>query len=111
GVHIVREVLPRAGHAGHIGLAAQVALGAYFLGHAGHFGSEGTELADHGVDGVLQFSDLTLHVHGDLAREVAIGHGGGDLGDVAHLAGEVGGHGVHIVREVLPGAGNTFHVG
>ena len=30
-----------------------------------------------------------LHVDGDLLREVAVGDGGGDLGDVAHLGGEV----------------------
>ena len=31
-----------------------------------------------------------LHVDGDLLREVAVGHRGGHLGDVAHLAGQVG---------------------
>ena len=29
------------------------------------------------------------HVDGDLLREVAVGDGGGHLGDVAHLAGQV----------------------
>ena len=34
---------------------------------------------------------------------------GRDFGDVAHLAGEVRGHVVDVVGEVLPGAGDTFH--
>ena len=52
-----------------------------------------------------------LHVHGDLLGQVAVGDGGGDLGDVAHLAGQVGGHGVHVVGQVLPGAGDAAHLG
>ena len=37
--------------------------------------------------------------------------GGGHLGDVAHLAGQVAGHGVHAVGQVLPGAGDARHRG
>ena len=33
--------------------------------------------------------------------------GGRDLGDVAHLAGEVRGHRVDVVGQVLPGAGDA----
>src|SRR5262249_13374430 len=51
------------------------------------------------------------HVDGDLAAEVAAGHRGGDLGDVAHLVGEVAAHGVDRVGEVLPGAGDAGHDG
>ena len=46
---------------------------------------EGVELVHHGVDGVLQLEDFALHVHGDLARQVAARHRGGDFGDVADL--------------------------
>ena len=46
---------------------------------------EGVELVDHRVDGVLQLENFALHVHRDLARQVAARHGGGHLGDVAHL--------------------------
>ena len=42
----------------HLGLAAELALGADFARHAGHFGGEGVELIDHRVDGVLQLEDL-----------------------------------------------------
>ena len=38
-VHAVGQVLPRAGHAVHVGLAAELAFGAHFAGHAGHFGA------------------------------------------------------------------------
>ena len=68
------------------GLAAELALGADLAGHAGHLGGEGVELVHHRVDGVLQLEDLAPHVDGDLLGQVAVGDGGGDLGDVAHLA-------------------------
>src|SRR5205085_2082749 len=57
--------------------------------------------------GVLQLENLAAHVDGDLLRQVAGGDRGGHLGDVAHLAGEVRGHRVDVVGEVLPGAGDT----
>ena len=72
-----------------LGLAAELAFGADLLRDAGHLGGERVQLIDHRVDGVLQLEDLALDVDGDLLREVAVGDGGGDLGDVAHLAGEV----------------------
>ena len=66
------------------------------------------ELVHHRVDGVLQLQDLALHVHRDLLRQVAVGHGGGHFGDVADLAGKVAGHQVHAVGQVLPGAATPF---
>src|SRR6185369_12966124 len=45
----------------------------------------------------------------DLLREVAVGDGNGDFGDVSHLRGEVAGHLVDVVGEVLPGAGHAGH--
>ena len=47
----------------------------------------------------------------DRAGEVALGHGGGDLGDGAHLGGQVGGELVDVVGQVLPGAGGARHAG
>src|SRR5690606_14377352 len=38
----------------------------------------------------------------------AVGDRGRDFGDVAHLAGEVRRHQVHVVGEVLPGSGNAI---
>ena len=65
-VHVVGQVLPGAGDAFHLGLAAELAFGADFAGHAGHFGGERAELIDHRVDGVLQLEDFALHIDGDL---------------------------------------------
>ena len=44
-------------------------------------------------------------------RQVAVGHRGRHLGDVAHLAGQVAGHRVHVVGQVLPRAGDAVHLG
>src|SRR5438034_1274069 len=72
---------------------------------------ERREVVDHDVDGVLQLEDLALDVDGDLLGQVALGHGRRDLGDVADLTGEVGGHVVHRVGEVLPRARDAFDLG
>ena len=103
-VDVVGQVLPGAGDALDLGLAAELALGADLAGHAGDLVGEGRQLVDHGVDGLGQGGDLALGVDGDLLGQVAVGDGGGDLGDVAHLVGEVAGHEVDVVGEVLPGA-------
>src|SRR5690606_17227049 len=106
-VHVVGQALPGAGDAGDDCLPAQLALGAHFSGDTRHFRGEAVELVDHRVDGVLQFQDLALHVDRDLARQVAACDGGRDLGDVSYLACQVARHGVHVVGQVFPGAGNT----
>ena len=77
-------------------------------GDARHLGRERVELVDHRVDGVLQLEDLAAHVDRDLLRQVAVRDGGGDGGDVAHLAGEVAGHVVDAVGQVLPRAGDAL---
>src|SRR5205823_1986538 len=110
-VDVVGQVLQGTGDSRHDGLATQFALGTHLAGHARHFGGEAVELIDHRIDGLLQLQDLVLHVHGDLARRASVGDGGRDFGDVAHLAGEVTGHGVHAVGEILPGAGDARHHG
>ena len=110
-VDVVGEVLPGAGHAGHLGLAAELAFGADFAGHAADFAGEAVELVDHRVDGVLQLENLAAHGDGDLLRKVAVGDGRGHVGDVAHLRGEVRGHRVDRVGQILPGAGHAAHLG
>ena len=87
------------------------ALGADLAGDARHFGGERVELVHHGVDGVLEFEDLALGIDGDLLREVAFRDGGGHVGDVADLAGEVAPHQVDVVGEVLPDAADAFDLG
>ena len=109
-VHVVGEVLPRARDAGHRGLAAELAFGADLARHARHFRRERRELVDHRVHGFLELQDLALHVDGDLAAQVAARDGRRHVGDVAHLARQVVGHGVDVVGEVLPGAGHAGHL-
>ena len=110
-VDVVGEVLPGAADALDVGLAAQLALRAHLAGHAADFRGERVELVHHDVDRVLQLEDLPLGVDGDLLRQVAASDGGGDIGDVADLPGEVGGHAVDVVGEVLPGAADALDVG
>src|SRR6202034_3136969 len=97
GIDLVGEVLPHPTHVLDVRLAAEPALGADLARHAGHLGGKGVQLVHHGVDGLLQLQDLALDVGGDLARQVAVGDGGGDFGDVAHLTGEVARHGIDVV--------------
>src|SRR5690606_35536771 len=110
-VHVVREVLPGAADPGDLRLSAELALGTDLAGDARDLGGEAVELVDHRVDGVLQLEDLALHVDGDLLGQVAAGHRSGNLGDVADLAGQVRRHRVHIVRQVLPGPGDSPDLG
>src|SRR5690606_4782207 len=105
-VDVVGEVLPGAGDAGQLRLAAELAFRAHFAGDAGHLGGEAVELVHHRVDGFLQLQDLAAHVHADLARPAPLGPCRGHVGDVAHLQGQVGCHRVDVVGEVLPGAGD-----
>src|SRR5262249_41641265 len=60
---------------------------------------------------VLELQDFTLDVDRDLLGQVAVGHGGGHFGDVAHLGGQVAGHEVNAVGQVFPGAGDALDVG
>ena len=103
GVDRIRQVFPHAGHALHLRLAAQLAFGADFASHARHFSCERAELVHHGVDGVLQLQNFALRVHRDSRGQIAFGHGRGHAGDVAYLIGQVAGHRVHALGEILPG--------
>ena len=105
------KILPGAGDARHLRLAAELALGADFARDARHFRGEAVELIDHRVDGVLHFQNFAAHVGGDLLGKIAPRDGGGDFGDVADLAGQVRGHEVDVVGQVLPGTGDAGHRG
>ncbi len=89
---------------GHHGLAAEAALGADLACDARHLGRERAQLIHHRVDGFLELQDLAAHIDRDLLRQVAVGHGDRDVGDVAHLVGQVAGHRVHALGQVLPDA-------
>ena len=107
----VRQVLPRAGDARHLRLAAELAFGADLARDARHLGGEGVELIDHRVDGLFELQDFARDVDRHLLRQVALGDGGRHLGDVAHLAREVRGHRVDRVGQVLPRTGDAAHHG
>ena len=106
----VGEIFPGSGDAGHDRLDAKPAFGSDFARDARDFRSEGAQLFHHRVDGFFELQNFAADVDRDLARKVAIGHGDRDFRDVADLTREVGGHRVHVVGEVLPGAGNAGHV-
>ena len=108
-VHVIRQVLPRAAHAGHLRLTAEFSFRAHFASHARHFSGERVQLVHHRVDGVFQLENFALHVHGDFAREVAACHGRSHFRNVAHLRGQVAGHRVDRVREVLPRSRHARH--
>src|SRR5207237_289997 len=91
-VDVVREVLPGAGDAGHLRLAAELAFGADFARHPRHFGGKRTKLVHHRIDGFLQLQDIAADVDGDFLGEVAVGDRDRHLGDIANLAGQVVGH-------------------
>ena len=101
-VHVVGEILPRSGDAGHLCLTAQLAVGTDFAGHARDFSGEGVELVHHRVDRILEFENFAFHIDRNLARQIATGHGRGHFGDVSNLASQVPGHRVNRVREILP---------
>ena len=110
-VHVLGQVAPGPGHALHLGLTAELALGADLARHARDLVGERRELVDHRVHGVLELEHLALHVHRDLLREVALRHRRGHLDDVAHLVGQVARHEVHRVGQVAPGPGHALHLG
>src|SRR5439155_687117 len=111
GVDVVGQVFPDPRHALHVGLAAELAVGADLARDARHLLGKRVELVDHGVDGLLELQDLAADVDSDLLREVALLDGGGDLGDVADLAGQVAGHEVDVVGQVFPDPGDAFDLG
>src|SRR5207253_1797378 len=110
-VDLLRQVLPGPGGAGDAGLAAEAAFGADFSRHPADLAGERIQLVDHDVDRVLELQDLALDLDRDLLGEVALLHRGGDVGDVAHLGGEITGHEVDVVGEVLPDAADAADLG
>src|SRR5581483_11244745 len=105
------EVLPRARDARHLGLAAQLALGADLARDRRDLLGEHPQRVGHRVDRVGECRDLALGVGGDLLREVAVCDGGGDLGDVADLVGQVVGHAVDGLGQAAPGAADALDFG
>src|SRR5438105_3340434 len=110
-IHVVGEVFPGAGCAGDASLASELPLDAYLAGHARDLLGEDGQGFGHLVDGVRERRDLTLGLQLELFLQVALGDGGDDPGDASYLVGQVAGHHVHVVGEVLPGAGHPLDLG
>src|SRR5437899_4311191 len=106
-VDAIGQVFPGAGDAGHGGLAAEFAFGADFAGDAGDFGGERIQLIDHRVDRFFELQDFAMDVDGDFLREVAVGHGDCNFGDVADLSRQITRHEVDALGQIFP---NTAHV-
>src|SRR5262249_17830474 len=103
-VDVVGQVLPAAGDAAHLGLAAELALGADLAGHARDLRGDAAKRLDHLAGGFLELAGRALRLDRDLLGEVAVGDRGLHHRDVAHLRGEVARELVDVVGEVLPGA-------
>ena len=97
-VHGVRQVLPRARHARHLGLAAEHAVGAHLARDARHLVGERPQRVGHRVDRLRQRRDLALGLDRHLLLEVALRDRGRHLRDLAHLIGQVRRHPVHRSR-------------
>ena len=110
-VDVVGEILPGAGHAGHLRLAAELAFGADLAGHAADLGGEGVELIDHRVDRVLQLQNFALHVDGDLRGEIAAATAVVTSAMLRTWPVRLRGHRVDVVGQILPGAGDAGHLG
>ena len=107
-VDVLGQVLPGAGDAGHPGLAAEDAFGADLAGDTGDLVGERPQRVDHAVDASRPaprprpaprstiFFDRSPSATARRHR-----------GDAAHLAGQVVGHDVDVVGEVLPRAGDA----
>ena len=86
-VDVVGQVAPDAGGLGHLGLAAQLAVGTDLLRDARDLGRERRQLIDHAVDGRADAQELALDLLAlDLERhllgEVALGDGADDARDL-----------------------------
>ena len=101
-VDVAGQVLPGARRSGDVGLSAEPPLDADLAGDGGHLLGEGREGVDHGVDGLAQGGHLALGANREAALQVALRDRGHDPHDAAHLLGEVGGHDVDVVGQVLP---------
>src|SRR5204863_9061460 len=109
-VDALGQVLPDAAHVADLRLAAELAFGADLARDARDLGREGVQLVDHRVHRFFELQDLAADVDGDLLGQVAVGDGDRDVGDVADLGGQVAGHDVDALGQVLPRAADVADV-
>ena len=109
GVHRICKILPGACYAGNHRLNAKATFGANLARNTSDFGSERAELLDHCVNGFLELQNLPTHIDRDLFRKIAVGNSNGYICNVSHLPCKIRGHGVHVIGEIFPRAGDTRH--
>src|SRR5262249_27729697 len=108
-VYALGQVLPYAGHLGHLGLAAELALGADLARHPRHLRGEHAELLDHGVDDggrlqkfAAQWAAVDVELHG--LQQIALRDRGDRARDLARRPQQIVDQGVDRVLHVGPGA-------
>ena len=68
------------------------------------------QVANHLIDVVFELLNLAARLNCNRPGEVPLGNRGGNVGDGAHLSGQVGGQLINVVGQVFPGAGGARHV-
>ncbi len=111
-IHVIGEILPRAGHALHPGLPAELAVGTHFAGHARHFRRERAQLIHHAIDGLRGAQELALQrplidFQRHRLREVTLRHGPDHAGRFHRRMDQIADERVDRVNRVCPG---TTHV-
>ena len=96
GIDIVGEIFPFPFHVVYLGLPAQGSIRADLSSNLTDFKRKGIESVNHPVDGALEIKDLSLDIGCDLLGKITLGDRSGDVGDLAHLGGQVVGHAVDI---------------
>src|SRR3569833_1429748 len=110
-VDISCDFLPSPFEASDIGLAAHDAVDTYVLGDSLHIVAEYRQPVNHVVVGLLEDEYLSLGFDVDLLAHISVRDGLGDSRDGSDLGCEVRGHGVDVLREVLPFALDIVDLG
>ena len=111
-VHLINRAALRA-HEGrqfrqqHAADGGEIALSLEHVGKPGEVGLEpillgiligrGAQVLNHRVDIVFELHDLAARVDLDLASQIAFSDRGGDVGDGAHLCGQVSGEQIYVI--------------
>ena len=109
-IDVVSQIFPGSRDARYLRLPTQPAVGSYFARHARHFRGKAIELIHHGVNGAFQFENFAFHIYRYFFRQITLGDSGGDLGNIAHLSGQVRCHRIHVIGQIFPGSGYPRHL-
>ena len=109
-VHVVRKVFPCPGSARHRRPGRRAFLPRRLRGPPSSPDPRTWPASRSCVDGVRELGDFTFRLDEQLPLQVTVRDRGHDLGNAAHLVGEVARHEIHVVGEILPRARHTLHV-